>query len=231
VQLLLDLFDPLPQRFDNFEPLGNEALVATLERFAVNEPMPGVTTPHLAIWGPAGSGKSHLLHAVAETVRRNGNVACYCPLREPFLEPPPQLSGAVVLFDDLDVADAAAQEALFHAFNRAERLKQRWLVAANAPPHQLPLREDLRTRLALLPLLPVTPLDDTGRARLIARRAAEWGVAISDDAVRFLLTHASRAIPELLLVLEAASEESLRRGKPITAPLVKAVWQLISQEP
>jgi DnaA family protein len=230
VQLLLDLFDPLPQRFENFEPSGNEALVAALLRFAHNETIPGVTTPHLAIWGPPGCGKSHLLHAVAETVRGQGQLVWYAPLREPLDAPPTQSPGAVLLLDDLEAADPATQEQLFHAFNWANRLGQRWLVASQTPPNRLPFREDLRTRLALLPSFSVQPLDDVGRAQLLQRRAAQLGVILSDEAVRFLLTHLPRSIPELLLALEAASEESLRRGKPITVHLLKEVWHLLSQE-
>lgn len=229
MQLLLDLFEPPPPRFDQFEPLGNEALVEALRRFAAGARVPGVTTPHLSLWGPTGSGKSHLLHAVAAAAEAAGFAVYYRPCGQEAAEPLPATSGQIVLLDDLEQASSAEQAYLFHAFNGAERLGQRWLVASTLPPAHLPLREDLRTRLALLPTFRVEPLGEEGITRLLQRRAEFLGVPLSSDAVHYLLRRSPRDIPTLLLVLEAATEESLRQGRSLTPALLRQVWQLLSK--
>ena len=74
----------------------------------------------LYLWGEAGCGKSHLLAA--------------CP--------------GPHAVDDVEKLDDAGQAALFNAINEARQSGGAVLAAGNAPPAQLPLREDLRSRLA-----------------------------------------------------------------------------------
>jgi DnaA family protein len=228
VQLILDLFEPLPPRFDHFEPTGNEALVELLRGFAQGKLLAGVTTPHLSLWGPSGSGKSHLLQAVAALAAELGFPVYYRSCGTPSMVLPAEPE-ALIALDQLDAASEAEQGQLFSAFNLAGERNQRWLVASSLPPAHLPLRDDLRTRLALLPTFRVEPLDDRGRRALLHRRAAALGVTLSQAAADYLLHHAPREIPALLLILEAAAEESLRLKRPMTPALIRQVWQLLSQ--
>ena len=98
------------------------------------------------LWGEGGSGKTHLLEAVRGALREQGASVGW--LHAGLLDPPEfdERWGAVLL-DDVHLYTAVQQHAAFNWFVNAQSL-QRGVVAAGAvPPADLPLREDLRTRL------------------------------------------------------------------------------------
>src|SRR5262245_49261061 len=90
----------------------------------------------LYVWGEAGSGKSHLLQACAG-------------------------SNAV---DDVQRLDEAAQIRLFNAINEARAAGGAVLAASDAPPAQLNLRDDVKSRLAWGLVYELKPLTDEERA-------------------------------------------------------------------
>ncbi|HRP86187.1 MAG TPA: DnaA regulatory inactivator Hda, partial [Gammaproteobacteria bacterium] len=81
--------------FDSFEPGPNGAVVAALAE-------PAATAPALWVWGPDGSGKSHLLQAACAA----HDSAAYLPLRELLTAGPEVLQGwedrGMVCIDDVD---------------------------------------------------------------------------------------------------------------------------------
>src|ERR1700733_11961573 len=110
-QLPLDLgFRPALGRADFLIAPCNEAAVAWIDRW------PEWPAPALALWGPAGSGKTHLL----EGGRARPQAAAIVP-RDLTSASLPSLLGAsrVVAIDDAETTD---EEALLHLYNMlAER--------------------------------------------------------------------------------------------------------------
>ncbi|MBS0320055.1 MAG: DnaA regulatory inactivator Hda, partial [Proteobacteria bacterium] len=51
------------------------------------------------------------------------------------------------------------------------------------------------------------------------------GLALPDDVVHWLLTHAPRDMSALVATLEALDRYSLARGRPVTLPLARE-WML-----
>ena len=147
----------------------------------------------LYLWGEAGSGKSHLLRAcVARTVA-----------------------------DDVQALAEAAQIALFNAINEARESGGTVLAAGNAPPAQLALREDLKSRLAWGLVYQVKPLTDEERAVYLRGEAARRGMHLPEEVVSYLLTRLRRDLPSLAAVLDRLDRASLERQRPITLPLVR----------
>src|SRR5689334_20976365 len=71
-QLSLQLAPPPAPTFDNFFPARNAAVVAQLRAAAAGEER------FLYLWGPRGSGKSHLLQAFISAAAGAGRrAACY----------------------------------------------------------------------------------------------------------------------------------------------------------
>jgi DnaA family protein len=147
----------------------------------------------LYLWGETGSGKSHLLHA------------CAGP-------------NAV---DDVEKLDDAAQIGLFNAINEARQSGGKVLAAGNAPPARLPLREDLKSRLAWGLVYQVKPLTDAERALYLRGEADRRGMRVTDEVIWYLLTHVRRDLPSLAAILDALDRVSLERKRTVTLPLVR----------
>ena len=96
-----------------------------------------------------------------------------------------------------------------------------WLAAASAPPASLPLRDDLRTRVALGLVFEIVPLSDTDKSVALAAYARERGFRLSDDVIAYLLAHGRRDMPTLVATLAALDRHSLATQRAITVPLLR----------
>ena len=190
-QLALGISPPPQPTLDNFVPGANAELVARLREFQAGRFAEGV----LYLWGEAGSGKTHLLHACA-----GPNVV-----------------------DDVETLDETSQIGLFNAINEARQSGGRVLAAGNAPPGQLPLREDLKSRLAWGLVYQVKPLTDAERAVFLRREAERRGMHLSDEVISYLLTRMRRDLRSLTAILDRLDQASLELKRPITLPLLREI--------
>jgi DnaA-homolog protein len=149
------------------------------------------------LWGERGSGRTHLLRAAASA------------------------NPALVIADDVDTLEAAAQQALFLAINAAREGGPAVLAAGNAPPAQLALREDLRTRLGWGLVYQLKPLNDAEKALYLRGEASRRGLALTEEVVWYLLHHLPRDLSSLHAVLDRLDQHSLARQRPVTLPLVR----------
>jgi DnaA family protein len=147
----------------------------------------------LYLWGEAGSGKSHLLSACAR------------------LNP----------VDDVEKLGEASQIALFSRINEARQSGGTVLAAGNAPPAQLPLREDLKSRLGWGLVYQVRLLSDDERSTYLRAEAARRGMQMPDEVIAWLLTRMRRDMRSLNAVLDRIDQASLELKRPITLPLVR----------
>lgn len=217
-QLLLDLLPTQAPSLDNFIAGNNGELLARLRGLASPGCFDGIY-----LWGPAGSGKSHLLAATASlALRRRPALLLDRPEAAALTAPP----GGLLIVDNVDSLDEAAQIALFRIFNTARMIGLGLLLAGNAPPLQLALREDLRTRIGQTLIFEVKTLDDEHKAAALRRHALERGLKVEDSLVRYLLSHGRRDLPSLLAVLDHLDRATLERQRPATLPLLKEALQL-----
>src|SRR5262245_16160564 len=129
-QLALGISPPPEPSLDNFVPGQNAELLARLRELRAGRLAESV----VYIWGEAGSGRSHLLRA------------CDRP--------------GLCVADDVDAFEEQRQIDLFNRINAAREGGAAVLAAGSAPPAQLRLREDLRSRLAWGLVYQVKPLTD-----------------------------------------------------------------------
>lgn len=216
-QLVFELARPEPPSLANFVTGANGEAVASVTKLADGE----VAMPGLMLWGDAGAGKTHLLHAAIDLARRRRPVFfCARPSDTP-AEPdrlPPETLFAI---DDVGRADSAAQARLFTLVNALAASGAQWIAAADVPPARLELRDDLRTRLALGLVLEVRTLTDIEKPRALATYAKERGFRLSDEVIAYLLAHARRDMPSLVAALAALDRLSLTRHRPVTVALVR----------
>ncbi len=147
----------------------------------------------LYVWGEPGSGKSHLLQACS----------------------------GLHAVDNVETLNEARQIELFNAINEARQSGGKVLVAGDAPPSQLPLREDLKSRLAWGLVYHLKPLTDGERAVYLRAEAERRGMRVPEEVIRYLLTHVRRDLPTLVAILDQLDRASLERKRPVTLPLVR----------
>jgi DnaA family protein len=123
--------------------------------------------------------------------------------------------------DDVDALDEPAQIALFNAINRAREGRGAVLAAGNAPPGQLALREDLRSRLGWGLVYQLKALTDEDKARHLRAEAERRGLRLADEVIWYLLNRLPRDLPSLNAALELLDRYSLSQQRHITLPLVR----------
>ena len=203
--------------FENFVPGRNLEAIETLLRFARGEPR----ETGLLIWGASGGGRTHLLKAAVDLAQQSGRDAAY------FVDPAAigdelrDDTRTLVAIDDVDRADEAAQGRMFTLYNALAARGGHLLAAANDPPAKLPLREDLRTRLAWGLVIEIVPLADDDKPDALEAFARARGFRLDRDAIAYLLAHGRRDMPSLVRALVALDQRSLALQRPITIPLIR----------
>jgi DnaA family protein len=224
-QLPLDFGLAAAPRLDNFIALGNEAAIAHLLQ-CVADPMRSSVPTYL--WGEAGSGKTHVLRAVASALREQGEPIGWLDPSTRLPAPFDNTWQAVVL-DDCHRLSTRQQATAFNWFVNAQTPTQgrpRWVLSAGAlPPADLKLREDLRSRLAWGQVHHMLPLDEAERRTVLRRAAEDRGLVLTDEVVTFMLNHFSRDLSSLMQLLEHLDQYALRTQRAITIPLIKSMLE------
>ena len=180
------------------------------------------------LWGPPGAGKTHLLRAARQALLAQGAAVGWldadAPPRGAFSE-----QWDAVLLDDVHLYGAELQHTAFNWFVNAvapaSGRPRAVLAAGELPPADLPLREDLRTRLGWGHVFELHPLpDEQGRAAL-RQAAAARGLALGDEVIDFVLARFSRDLGSLAQVLDRLDSFALRTQRAVTIPLLKTMLQ------
>ncbi len=202
--------------FDNYVPGANGAALAHLR---------GLVWPSAPVylWGVASCGKTHLLQALAARVQAAGHQVAWFDAAEPLpwvLSP----GWALVVVDRCESLDDAAQRAAFALFEDATAHGVQWAAAGRLPPVDLPVREDLRTRLAWGHVFALQPLADAETRAALRREADRRGIFLSDEVMDYVLTRFERDLSHLMALLDRLDEFGLARGRRITVPLVRQMF-------
>jgi DnaA family protein len=211
-QLILDFARAEAPTFANFVAGANREALAALASLANGT----LAHPGLLVWGGAGGGKTHLLQAAKTAARAHGRVVVEHVVAVDDVRP-----GMLVIVDDAHALVPNAQGALFTLVNALATVGGQWLAASHVPPMALPLRDDLRTRLALGLVLEIQPLADADKPAALAAYAHERGFRLSDDVIVYLLAHGRRDMKSLVATLAALDRRSLAMKRSITVPLLR----------
>ncbi len=226
-QLILDLaWDPLPP-FAGFLPGDNAAVVAQLREQA----WPGAP---VYLWGPAGSGKTQLLHELQARAVESGQVAQWFDAASAL---PWELAddAALVLLDGVDQFSAEQQHAAFTLFVEAAsrvggaleapavgaRLGVQFASSGRLPPVDLDVREDLRTRLGWGPVHAVQPLAEAGTRDALHQEARRRGIVLGDEVLDYILARFARDLKSLMHLLHRLDGFALAEKRAVTVPLLK----------
>ena len=209
-QLLLDIQPPASPSFDNFVVGSNAEAIHQLQS-ACSAQQTGTEQHFIYIWGGKGSGKSHLISA-CQTARKQ-----------------------IICVDDVQLLDDASQIALFNTYNQIRdgnaqledhQLARTLIVAGNAAPTQLGLRDDLATRLAWGLSYQLQQLSDEEKALALLSHAQSRGMRLPAEVIDYCLRYLRRDLPTLIATVNALDQWSLSTKKPITVPMLRQLLQL-----
>ncbi len=154
------------------------------------------------VYGSSGSGKTHLLMALAQKLRRVGYKAIYAR-SELFTEHVVKAIRVgemshfrstyrnvdVLLIDDVQVFGRknATQEEFFHTFNTLHTEGKQIILSANVAPQQLQFIEPrLISRFEWGIVLPLTPPHKKDIAKILEQKAEHYKYPISARTIEFL---------------------------------------------
>jgi DnaA family protein len=210
--------------FDNYHAGPNAAAIAALRELAENG-----GTASILLHGAAGSGKTHLLQAVARAASQPGRRAAYLPLAQFTREDATALQGfegfELLCLDDVGSAlfDRRWALLLLRLIDAVRAQGGCCLLSAGAAPDSLPLAPlpDLRTRLAGCAVFGLKPLNDAELCALLRKRARLRGLELSEEVAEFLLRRLPRSVSALLAALDQLDRASLSAQRRLTIPFVQ----------
>lgn len=224
-QIALDIGLSSGPTLHNFHPGPNQLAHAHLRLWlgpggarAARSPVP------IYLWGASGSGKTHLLIALREALREQGEQAGWMdagaadpgPFREDW---------TLVLLDDVQRYGAVRQQAAFNWFIHAQAQQCCVIASGDCVPSALPLREDLRTRLGWGHVFGLRGLSEP-ECRAVLRQAADArGVFLGDEVMDFMLTRFSRDLASLMELLDLIDAYAMRTKRAITVPMIRAMME------
>lgn len=205
--------------YGNYYPGTNAFAIAQLQRPDIER---------IYLWGPLGSGKTHLLQAVCQQADARQQPVIYLPLTTLAAYPPTATEGLescdIICLDDLQaiVGNPAWEEALYTLFNLFEG---QLILTGPVPSAELGLRlPDLRSRLAGSLSLALHPLGEAERVEALQWRAHWRGFDLPKESARYLLSHSTREA--VFSLLDNLAQASLSAKRRITIPFIKTALEL-----
>ena len=188
--------------FDNF-------VVGKSNSFAYNMSLkvaeePGVSYNPLLIYGPSGLGKTHLMFAIYNRMKKeNPNAIIIYTTCEGFLneliESISKKNTSVfhnkyrnadaLLIDDIQYIQRgeAVQDEFFHTFNILQQAGKQIVMTSDAPPKEmLGITERLRTRFESGVMADIQPPDIDTRKAIIIRKSQQLGITLSEAMIDFI---------------------------------------------
>lgn len=176
---------------------------------------PGEVYNPLFIYGPAGVGKTHLLYAIANGIRKKNPGANIVYIKgDEFTN---ELIAAIqsgkniefrskyreadlFLIDDIQfiAGKESTQEEFFHTFNKLyEEHKQIVMTSDRKPSDMLTLEDRLKTRFEWGLLADIQPPDYETRMAILKNKAESLGLDLSDDVCNYIAINVTNNVRQI----------------------------------
>jgi chromosomal replication initiation ATPase DnaA len=171
-----------------------------------------------AIYGPHGSGKSHLARIWCS--RSNGElISARLLTREEAAKFSPDVPVAIEMGDVNSYAPAEERDRAIMAF--IERASGQLLFTALTPPADWPVAvPDLRSRFDALLAFPLWAPDDALLNALVGKQFADRQLDVREPVVKRILTHVERTPEAIRTFIARADLKALSERRAITERLV-----------
>ena len=199
--------------FDNFV-VGPSNRFAHSAAIAVSK-TPGQVYNPLFLYGPPGVGKTHLLYAIANGIRKENPDANIVYIKgDQFTN---ELIAAIqngkniefrskyreadlFLIDDVQfiAGKESTQEEFFHTFNKLyEEHKQIVMTSDRKPSDMLTLEDRLKTRFEWGLLADIQPPDYETRMAILKNKAKNLGLNLSDDVCNYIAINVTNNVRQI----------------------------------
>ena len=169
----------------------------------------------LLIYGDSGLGKTHLIYAIANVIRRNDHYAKIAyvkgddftnelvdairegktaEMREKYRQ------ADLLLVDDIQfiAGKKQTQEEFFHTFNTLYESGRQIVLTSDRPPSEMTQLEDrLRTRFEWGLLVDVAPPDFETRLAIVKNKAALLGMELPDQIASYIAKNVTANVRQL----------------------------------
>lgn len=229
MQLIFD-FPVVPRfSFENFVVCGGNN---TAYRFAQKLAAPDATENLLYIYGPEGSGKTHLLTALASALggryfsfRDAGSIYSNTLAAEASSSLTDLFAGAEALvLDDLHLLpdNQEVRVELWELFNAFYIAGKKIAIGGLVAPKELPhLDGHLTSRLLWGLVARMDVSDDESRRMILKKLAEDRQMALPDDVIDQMLLKVRRDIPSLVYALETINRLAIATKRKVGLRLAK----------
>jgi chromosomal replication initiation ATPase DnaA len=187
------------------------------EALAFLEKWPDWNVPAAAIYGPRGSGKSHLA-AIWE--RRSGA----CRISAPELSLSHVRNGPLVV-EDVDRASHVEEHALalFALMNDATPVAPVLLTGCESPDRWPSALPDLASRFSALPAFAIMSPDDTLLMAIARKLFADRQLVVPEAQIRRILQVIARSPAQIRRFVAEVDRKALAESRPLTSALIGEV--------
>jgi len=218
--------------FDNFI-VGNSNRFAHAACSAVAN-FPSKDYNPLFIYGPSGLGKTHLLYAIINEMKKNTpkirivyikgddftNQMIECLSQQKMNEFHDRYRSCdVLLIDDIQfiAGKVATQEEFFHTFNALYEERKQIILTSDRPPREIKTLEDrLKSRFEMGLIADIQPPDLELRTAIIKKKAEQVNIVVPDDVLVYLAENLRSNIRQLEGAIKKLAALSFLSGKPVT---------------
>lgn len=202
---------------------------------------PGKAYNPLFIYGNSGLGKTHLLHAIANQVRKSRPhfrivyvtgedftneiiMAIRNNTQHAFRDKYRQAD--LLLVDDIQFISRSdsTQEEFFHTFNALHENGKQIVLISDRPPREMMLLEDrLRTRFEWGLTADIKPPEFETRMAIVSRKAENMGLLLQRDECELIANHLTSNIRQIEGVIKAILAERDLMGRDVSKKMIEEV--------
>jgi len=222
IQLTLDL--PRRMAFGRSDFMVSDSSAAAVDRI---DRWPDWPSGALALYGPAGCGKTHLAHLWRE--RASALILPGETLTEASW---PQLLAQAPRSIAVDDADRATERALLHLYNFCLERQGSVLITARRSPGSWQVGSgDLRSRLRAVPAIGIDAPDDALLGAVLVKHFADRQLGIAPAVIIYLIRRIERSLAAAEKIAARLDAVALSNGGPVTIPLARKVLADLNDQP
>jgi chromosomal replication initiator protein len=236
-QLIFEFHTTPKYTFKNFVVCDENEMAYNISLQISQNPLKGINP--IYICGGSGIGKTHLLHAIGNSIKKSlpflsllyvsssdilkqyNNTLSY----EEIITISKEYKNVdILLIDDIHLINNAdsVQEQVFYIYNELISKGKRVIVAGRMlPEYIIGLNDYLKSRFLSGMITVIKPGQDTIKKSILKKMALDENLIISDTSADYILNHFNRDINELHTVIKKINHYSIGNRKKVTPELIK----------